>query len=283
MKISAKTKICMVIGNPIEHSLSPQIHNAGYEKLGIESDYVYVACNVEIQNIADFIKGVRAMQIRGVSCTIPHKIEVMKHLDEVDEVAEKIGAVNTIVNENGVLNGYNTDWLGVVIALEKVTSLKNKRVALIGAGGAARAVAYGVTQRGAKLTIYNRTIEKAKELINEFGGEAYSLDDIEGIKNMDIIFNATSVGLASNKNETPLPKELMTNKHIIFDAIYVPYETRLLREAKQQGATIIHGMEMLLQQAIAQFKLYTGHDAPEDVMRNVLLDNLITKEKKYAN
>jgi shikimate dehydrogenase len=271
MNISAKTKICMVIGDPIEHSLSPKIHNAGYEKLGIDTDYVYVACNVKIENIADFIKGVRAMKIRGVSCTIPHKIEVMKYLDEIDEVAKKIGAVNTIVNEAGVLKGYNTDWLGVVMALEKITSIENKKVALIGAGGVARAAAYGITQRGARLIIYNRTIEKAQELAEEFGGEARSLDDIEEIKNMDIIFNATSVGLRPNEHKSPLARELITDKHIVLDAIYVPYETKLLKEAKQQGARRIHGMEMLLQQGIAQFKLYTGYNAPEKTMRDVLL------------
>lgn len=279
MNISAKTKICMVIGDPIDHSLSPQIHNAGYEKLGIDTDYVYLACNVKIENIADFVKGVRAMQIRGVSCTIPHKMEVMKYLDNIDEVAEKIGAVNTIVNEDGVLKGYNTDWLGVVTPLEKITSLENKSVALIGAGGAARAVAYGVTRRGAKLTIYNRTIEKAQAITKEFGGDAHSLDAVEEVKNMDIIFNATSIGLHPNENESPLAKELITDKHIVFDAIYVPYETKLLRDAKQQGARTIHGMEMLLQQGIAQFKLYTGCDAPEETMRDVLLEYLNQKEK----
>jgi len=279
MNISAKTKICMVIGDPIEHSLSPQIHNAGYEALGIDGDFVYVACKVKIENIGDFVKGIRAMQIKGVSCTIPHKMEVMSHLDEVDEVAKKIGAVNTIVNDNGVLKGYNTDWIGVVAPLEKVTSLANKTVALIGAGGAARAVAYGVTQRGAKLTIYNRTIEKARELAKEFGGDARSLDVIEEVKNMDIIFNATSIGLYPNENESPLTKELITDKHIVFDAIYIPYETKLLRDAKQQGARVIHGMEMLLQQGIEQFKLYTGNDAPEETMRDILLKYLNQKEK----
>ncbi len=277
MNISAKTKICMVIGDPIEHSLSPQMHNAAYEKLGINNEYVYVACNVKIRDISDFIKGVRAMQIRGVSCTIPHKIAVVKYLDEVDDVAKKIGAVNTIVNDNGVLKGYNTDWLGVVIPLEKMTSLKNKAIALLGAGGAARAVAYGVEERGARLVIYNRTIDKARQLAKEFGGEARSLDAIENVKNADIIFNATSIGLHPSENETPLDKNLITNQHIVFDAIYVPYKTRLLKEAKQQGARIIHGMEMLLQQGIAQFKLYTNLDAPEETMRNVLLQHLHRK------
>ena len=267
----------MVIGDPIEHSLSPQMHNAAYEKLGINNEYVYVACNVKIRDISDFIKGVRAMQIRGVSCTIPHKIAVVKYLDEVDDVAKKIGAVNTIVNDNGVLKGYNTDWLGVVIPLEKMTSLKNKAIALLGAGGAARAVAYGVEERGARLVIYNRTIDKARQLAKEFGGEARSLDAIENVKNADIIFNATSIGLHPSENETPLDKNLITNQHIVFDAIYVPYKTRLLKEAKQQGARIIHGMEMLLQQGIAQFKLYTNLDAPEETMRNVLLQHLHRK------
>lgn len=278
MRICAKTKICMVIGDPIEHSLSPQMHNAGYEKLRIDSEYVYVACNVRIENLSDFIKGARAMQIRGVSCTIPHKMEVIKYLDEIDIVAEKIGAVNTIVNNNGVLKGYNTDWLGVIIPLEKMGLLKNKKIALLGAGGVARAVAYGVAKKGARLIIYNRTIDKAAELAKEFSGKARSLDAIEDVKNVDIIINATSIGLHPNENETPLDKELITSKQIVFDAIYVPYETRLLKDARQQGARIIHGMEMLLQQGIAQFKLYTNHDAPEETMRNVLLKHLKQKE-----
>src|SRR3989338_4957953 len=261
----------MVIGDPIGHSLSPQIHNAGYEKLGIDTDFVYVACNVRINNLDNFVKGIKIMQIRGVSCTIPHKIEIIKYLDKIDTVAEKIGAVNTIVNNNGILKGYNTDWLGVVNSLEKITSLKNKSVALIGAGGVARAAAYGVTRRGAKLTVFNRTIEKAQEIAKEFGGNARALDAIEEVKNMDIIFNATSVGLDPNENTSPLVKELITDKHIVFDAIYIPYETKLLIEAKQQRAKIIYGMEMLLQQGIAQFKLFTGYDAPKEIMRDVLL------------
>lgn len=278
MRISAKTKICMIVGDPIEHSLSPQIHNAGYEKLGIDSEYVYVACRAGVENIADFIKGIRAMQIRGVSCTIPHKIEVMKYLDKIDKVAEKIGAVNTIVNDDGVLKGYNTDSLGITIPLEKIVSLENKKVALLGAGGAARAVAYTVTQRGARLVLYNRTIEKAEEIVRVFGGEARSLDAVKEVKDMDIIINATPIGLYPGQNQTPLVKELITNKHVVFDIIYVPYETKLLKEAKQQGARIIHGMEMLLHQGMAQFKLFTGYDGPEETMRNILLEHLEQKE-----
>jgi len=270
MSISAKTKLCLVIGDPIRHSLGPQMHNAAFKELDIDDEYVYIACNVSPDSLGDFIGGVRAMGIRGVSCTIPHKTAVMKYLDSVDPVAEAIGAVNTIVNDGGVLTGYNTDWLGVVIPLEQLGPLKDKKVALLGAGGAARAIAYGLTERGARLTIYNRTLEKARELAEEFKADASSLNALEAIKGMNIIVNASSVGLHPNSNATPIGRQLITNRQIVFDIVYAPYETRLLREAKQQGAQVIHGTEMLLQQGMAQFKLFTGHDAPEDTMRRAL-------------
>ena len=280
MNITAKTKICMVIGDPIEHSLSPQMHNRGFEGLSIENEYVFVACNVKVENIADFMKGVKAMNIRGVSCTIPHKMEVLEYLDKIDNTAKAIGAVNTIVNNNGVLKGYNTDWLGAIIPLEKITTLTSKKVALLGAGGAARAIAFGLMKKGAHVTIFNRTLDKAKALAKEFGCKAASLREIDTIKNMDIIINATSVGLHPSVDETPFDKKFITSKHIVFDIIYAPFETRLLRDAKQQGATIIHGMEMLLEQAVAQFKLYTGMEAPRETMRDVLLENLRMQEEE---
>lgn len=280
MNITAKTKICMVIGDPIEHSLSPQMHNRGYEKLSIDNEYVFIACNVKVENISDFMKGIKAMGIRGVSCTIPHKMAVLEYLDEIDDTAKAIGAVNTIVSSNGVLKGYNTDWLGAVAPLEKVTTLKNKKVALLGAGGAARAIVFGLMKKGAQVTIFNRSLGKAKLLAKEFGCKAASLDEISQIKDMDIIINATSVGLNAHNDETPLDKAFITNKHIVFDIIYAPFETRLLLESKEQGAKIIHGLEMLFEQGIAQFKLYTNMDAPEEAMRSVLLESLGVKEKK---
>lgn len=271
MKITAKTKICMIIGDPVEHSLSPQMHNRAYETLGIDDEFIFVAAHVKIGHIKNAVEGIRAMGIRGLACTIPHKMEVLKYLDELDPTAKKIGAANTVVNENGKLKGYNTDWLGVLTPLEKVTALKNKKAAIIGAGGAARAMAFAVTSKGAKLFIYNRTIEKAKELAKEFGGVGKSLKEISEIENADIIFNATSLGMHPQENETPLSKKYLHKNHIVFDAIYVPYETRLLKEAKEQGAQIIRGIEMLLYQGIPQFELYTNKKGPEDVMRKVLM------------
>lgn len=267
--ITAKTKICMVIGDPIEHSLSPQLHNAGYKALHIENQFVYVACRVDVKNIKNFIKGVRAMNIHAISCTVPHKIAVMQHLDEIDMVAKKIGAVNTIVNENGKLKGYNTDWIGILAPLDKLTTLEGKKIAVIGAGGAARAATYAIARMGADISIYNRTFKTAKALAEEYGGKAFSLDEIEKIKNAEIIINATSVGM-EGKSKTPLPKEYITKNHIVFDIVYGKDETRLLQEAQVQGATIIKGTDMLLYQAMAQFKMFTGHDAPEEPMREAL-------------
>ncbi len=277
-QITAKTKLCMVVGNPIEHSLSPQMHNAGYKALGIEADYIYVAANVKADQIKQLVEGIRAMDIRGVSCTIPHKTLVIPYLDKIDETAKKIGAVNTIVNTNGKLIGYNTDWQGIVVPLEAVTSIKDKQVALLGAGGAARAVIYGIKARGGNVTIFNRTLQTAEALAKDFDCKVLPLTQLEAVKNMDIIFNATSVGLHPASDQTPLPKEYISKKHIVFDAVYNPLETRLLREAKEQGATIIHGYEMLLHQGVAQFKLYTNHDAPVSIMRETLLHNLQNKE-----
>jgi shikimate dehydrogenase len=272
--ITAKTKLCLVVGDPIEHSLSPHMHNAGYAALGIASDFVYLAAQVKIDAIEAFVKGIRALGIRGVSCTIPHKSLVIPYLDEIDETAMKIGAVNTIVNDTGKLTGYNTDWLGIVDPLQTKTTIGGKHVALLGAGGAARAVLYGIQKQGGRVTIFNRTRETAEKLAKDFNSKALPLDDLAEIKNMDIIFNATSVGMHPSESETPLAKEYIMKHHIVFDAVYNPLETRLLREAKEQGATIIYGYEMLLHQGAAQFELFTGKPAPVDIMRETLMKHL---------
>jgi shikimate dehydrogenase len=269
MNITAKTKICMVIGDPVEHSLSPQMHNAGYEALHIDDQYVYVASRVDVKQIEDFIKGVRAMNIRGVSCTIPHKLAVMPFLDKIDDNAKKIGAVNTIINDNGKLIGSNTDWVGIIEPLKQITSLSGKKVALLGAGGAARAAAYAVMSQNAKLMILNRTFEKAEKLAGEFGGEAHALDDTKALQSADIIINTTSVGL--HEYESPIQKQYISNKQIVYDVVYTAHgSTRLIKDAKERGAQTITGIEMLLHQGYAQFKLFTGHEAPEDAMKKAL-------------
>lgn len=276
-QITAKTQMCIIVGDPVDHSLSPAMHNAAYEALHIADQFVFTAAHVKAAGLSTVVAAVRAMGIRGLTCTIPHKVEVMKYIDEIDPIAEKIGAVNTVVNENGLLKGYNTDWIGTIKPLESMISLQHKKVAIIGAGGASRAMAYGVVTKGASLTIFNRTLEKAQQLAQEVGSKvkAQSLDLIpEEIKTYDIIINATNMGMGEQSDETPIPKEYIHSKQIVFDAVYKPYETKLLREAREQGAAVIHGTEMLLHQGTAQFELYTGHQAPTEVMRNVLLEKL---------
>lgn len=273
MHISATTKICMIIGDPVKHSLSPALHNAAYEAIGIDDQFVFVAAHVKAKNLKEVVCAVRMLEIRGLTCTIPHKTEVIKYLDDVDEIAKKIRAVNTVVNEDGILKGYNTDWLGVVTPLTRLTSIKGKKVALIGAGGAARAISYGMIQKGAALTIYNRTKKAAEELAKETGGQAASFEDLANVQSADIIINATPLGMSPHHHETPIKKEYITSNHIVFDAVYNPYETRLLQEAKEKKAKIIHGIEMLLYQGTAQFELYTGKKAPEKVMREALLQH----------
>jgi len=270
MKLSAKTKICLIIGDPVEHSLSPAMHNAGYKALGIEDQFVFLGAKVRVEDVRIVIEAMKKMGIHGLTCTIPHKVEVMKFLDEIDPIAKKIGAVNTVLNKNGRLIGFNTDWLGVVVPLEKITKLFDKNVLVLGSGGAARAVVFGLLKKGANVKIFNRTKEKAVVLAEEFGCQTTGLKDESEISNFNIIINTTSVGMKPLENETPVPTEFINKKQIIFDIVYVPHETKLLKDAKKRGAKIIHGVEMLLHQGTAQFKIYTGHSAPEDIMRKVL-------------
>ena len=274
-RINAKTKICMIIGDPVGHSLSPRMHNAAYEELKIDDKFVFTAASVSRDHLKDVLTSVLTLDIRGICITMPHKTEIMQYLkkENIDPIALKIGAVNTIVNDNGILKAYNTDWQGVLTPLERLTSLKDKKVVILGAGGAARAMAYAVTSKGAKLTVFNRTLDKAQVLAKEFGGTAEPFENIQKAAEMDIILNATALGMSTQETETPLPKEFISENQIIFDAIYSPYETRFLREAQEQGARVIHGVDMLLHQGTVQFELFTKRTAPAEIMREVLIAN----------
>ena len=269
--ISAKTKINLIIGDPIEHSLSPLIHNQGYQVLGIQDEYVYLAARVKIADLASVLMGFSQAGINGITCTAPHKVYSVNYLAEIDKTAKTIGAVNTIVNNNGKLKGYNTDWLGIQTPLINLLgNLQGKKLALIGAGGAARASAYMARTQGMELKIFNRTMEKAKALAKEFAGQAFCLDDVREIKNCDIVINATKVGMADLEGKSPISKNALRPGMIVFDNIYIPVETKLIADARAIGCTIIYGYEMLLHQATAQFELYTGQTAPIEVMEKTL-------------
>lgn len=269
MSDNSLTQICLSIGYPIKNSKSPSLHTVGYKVLGIEDQYVYLRAQVKPENLKLAIDGIRGLGIRGVSVTMPHKQEVMKYLDKVDEIAEKIGAVNTIVNNEGVLTGYNTDWIGAVNALKQKTEINGKKVAIIGAGGAAKAIVFGVIKEGGKVKIFNRTKEKAQEIAEIFSCEFAGMEVISEIKDIDIIINSTSVGMG-NTEESPINKELIQKKQVILDAVYSPKETKLLKDAKEKGATVVYGTDMLLYQGVEQFKMYTGLDAPVKEMKEFL-------------
>ena len=255
----------------------PLIHNAGYQALGI--DYVYIP--FQVKDIKRAIEGIRGLKIRGASITMPYKANVMEYIDEIDEVAEKIGAVNTIVNNNGALTGYNTDYLGALKALEEVTALEGKKAVLIGSGGAASAIALGLKKNGAKLVILNRTEEKAKRLAEMFDAEdSGGLKKLDEVSSADILINATSVGMWPQANQSLVPKNLLHNRLVVFDTVYNPKETRLLIEARERGCTIVYGYKMFLYQAATQFELFTGHQAPLKVMESVLTQAL--EGEKYA-
>lgn len=265
-------KICLIIGYPIKTSRSTSIHNAGYKRLGIDDEFIYLRAEVKPKDLKMAIDEVRGLGIRGVSVAMPHKQEVMKYLDKIDKEAKIIGAVNTIVNDDRKLTGFNTDYIGALVALEKKINLKDKKVAVIGAGGAARAIVYGLTKKGAIVKIFNRSLDKAKSLGQEFGCEYEDLKNIGEISNMDIVVNATSVGM--NEDKSPIDKKFLNKNQIVLDVVYTPKETILIKEARKKGAKVILGYEMLLYQGVEQFKLYTGFDAPVNAMREVLVKSL---------
>lgn len=275
--ISSKTKVCVGIGDPIKQSIGPIVYNKAYEQLGIDDQYVYLSFLVMAENIGDFIKGARAMGLRGITCTMPHKEIVMPYLDKIDEHAKRIGAVNTVVNDEGVLTGFNTDWIGAVKPLKNITDLKGKKVAVIGAGGAAKAFVYGLTNQGCDVTVYNRTLEKAKDLADRFSCNYNSLDNQSEIKNADIVCNATSVGFVGQETQMPINPESLSSGQIVFDAVYSPLKTKLLEHAESIGAKTVYGSEMYLHQGFEQIKLYTGHDAPEEEMRNFVMELINAK------
>jgi len=256
--IDAHTELYGIIGNPVRHSLSPIIHNAAFRRM--ELNAVYLA--FEVKDLAGALRGIRELGLRGVSVTLPFKTDVIPFLDEVDEVAEKIGAVNTIVNEGEKLFGYNTDWRGALEALEEKVDLKGKKVILIGAGGGARAIGFGLKERRCQLIISNRTEEKgvglAKDLTCRYQPLSSFFQMKSGELDANVIINATSQGMYPKDGESPLPKKFLKKGMTVMDIVYHPIQTKLLREAEEQGCQTINGLEMLAHQGAAQLEIWTG-------------------------
>ncbi|MBQ6344833.1 MAG: shikimate dehydrogenase [Methanobrevibacter sp.] len=278
MEIKGSTNIVGLIGHPVEHSFSPPMHNAAFKAL--EMDYVYTAFDVNPNDLKNAIAGARSLNIKGFNVTIPHKIEVMEYLNEIDEVASLIGAVNTIDFKD--LKGYNTDGIGALKAIDEVTNIKNKNVVIAGAGGASRAISFYLAKYGTdKLTILNRNVDKAQKLADDVLSSAL-IDDVssDDIRNMDlddadILINTTPVGMHPNVDDTPIASgELMHEDLVVFDAVYNPNETGLLKEAIKAGAKPVYGIKMLLYQGAESFEIWTGKKAPIDVMEDALRTTL---------
>jgi shikimate dehydrogenase len=281
--ITAATRLCAVIGNPVGHSLSPALHNAAFDALDL--DFVYVAFRVE--DLKSALRGMRALEnFRGMSVTIPHKIEAMDCVDEVAEVDRAIGSINTIINENGRLVGFGTDGPGALKALTDAgVALAGARVLMLGAGGAARAIAFtlAMNSRLERLTLMDINEGMLHGLAADLHAgtaariEAAALTDDSlsaAVADADVIINCTPIGMHPNENATLVPVELFRPGQAVFDIVYNPLETRLLADARSRGLTVISGVEMFINQAVLQFERFTGMAAPVEVMRRVVLERL---------
>lgn len=279
MDINAHTQLCGVLGNPVEHSLSPAIHNAAFQHLGL--NYVYLAFKVEL--VKEAVQGIRALgNMRGFSVTIPHKISTMEFLDTIDDTAKHIGAINTIVKTDDALTGYNTDALGALQALRQAKApLAGKQVLILGSGGAARAIAFGIALHEpiAGITLLGIVDDERTTLAADLRkgstipiNEGHLSEETLGqaIEQCQVLIHCTPLGMHPKVDGTCVPKNLLQPHLTVMDIVYNPRETRLLREAREIGCTTIPGLEMFLHQAVAQFELWTGQSAPTQVMRDIL-------------
>ena len=267
--VNNETKVVGVIGEFAENSMSKYMHNANFRQKKL--NFVYMPLKAKKEELREFINNLRKFSFAGASVTIPHKVEVMKHVDKIDETAKQIGAVNTVVNSSGKLIGYNTDYYGAVEALKEKIKLKGKKALVVGAGGGARAVVYGLKKENAGITITNRTTENAKILAKEFKVKFDGMENIKRlVKNNEIIINTTSVGMAPNANESIINGNSLRKGKIVMDIVYKPTETKLIRLARKSKCSVITGDRMLIYQAIGQFRLWTGQEPNFKSMESAL-------------
>ena len=298
--VDGKTRILGVIGDPIEHTFSPAMHNAGLDALNL--NYIYLPFHVKQDRLKECIEGAKSLGIQGLNVTIPHKTNVMKHLDDIDQVASMIGAVNTIQfiydednessNQNNEINvtskGFNTDGYGCVRAIQEKTSINDKKVTITGAGGAARAIAFQMANSGiSELSILNRNALKAQALADDLKNnlETIGIDinvnayDLENLKkelsDSDVFIDTTPIGMYPNVDDKPIASADMLHEDLLVnDIVYTPMETSLLKEAKLANAEIVYGYKMLLYQGIRSFEIWLNQEAPVNVMEKALLDVL---------
>lgn len=279
-RISSKTSLFGIIGYPVRHSLSPIIHTTCFQK--DKFDGVYLAFEVQRENLKDAIKGMRALGIKGVSVTVPHKTDCMRFLDEIDEVALKIGAVNTIINRDGKLYGYNTDYIGVKEAFKRNgINPEGMTVLMIGSGGAGRAVAFALCEMGIRSIFITGIIKKEMKRLADDIKKNYKHVYVEWFMRNDkreleigrdcgIIANASPVGMEPETEKIPISTEVFRDGQILFDVVYTPPITEFLKEGKKRGLKCISGVDMFLYQAMEQYRLFTGRMASENTIRGIL-------------
>lgn len=281
-QIGPDTKVYGIVGNPVGHSKSPILYNEAFKSVGFNGVFLHLLVN----DVEKFFQTYSSTDFAGFSCTIPHKEVALKCCDEVDPVAKSIGAVNCIIRRqtDGKLCGYNTDYIGAITAIEdglrgssSVKSatgspLAGKLFVVIGAGGAGKALAYGAKEKGARVIIANRTYDRARELADTIGANALSLADLEHFHPEDgmVLANTTSIGMQPKIDETPISKDVLKHYSLVFDAVYTPKITRLLREAEEAGAVTVSGLEMFIGQAYEQYERFTGLPAPKELFRKIM-------------
>jgi shikimate dehydrogenase len=282
LNVNSDTLIYGVFGDPVRHSRSPVMLSTAFAQTGINA--VYVAFHVRPDQLGDAVRGVRSLGIRGVNVTIPHKVEVMNYLDAIDETAKIAGAVNTIVNRDGNLTGYNTDGIGYVRSLQEETgfALKNSRILLLGAGGAARGVAHALAREvPSHIFITNRTPSKALQLAAELeyvSSEVVPWEQVEEmIDKVDVVINTTPIGMSPRIDEMPIDPRKIQPGAVVSDLIYNPLITTLLQQAKSYGAKIHGGLGMFIYQGAFAFEYWTGYGAPVDAMRQTVLETFISQ------
>jgi shikimate dehydrogenase len=276
--VSGMTRIYGIIGDPVTHSLSPLMHNTAFKAMGLNC--IYIPFQVKKTELKAAIEGIRALNIHGLNVTMPHKLTIIPLIDRLDPLAERIGAVNTVINNEGTLTGYNTDAHGFIRALlDNGINPQGKKVVVFGAGGVSRAICFALAEKDCVISIVNRTIDRARKLaklisiasrhdVKSFG--MFRENQCEALDKADIVVNATNVGMGETIGESMVIAGLLSSSMVVFDTIYHPIETQLLRDAKKIGAQVIDGLDMLLWQGVISFGKWTGLDAPFELMKNEL-------------
>jgi shikimate dehydrogenase len=269
LNITGKAHCYCILGNPVGHSMSPLMHNTAFRLRGLDAVYV----PFEVSDLSEAVRSLKALGFKGASVTVPFKKEIMSFVDDLDEKAAKIGAVNTLVFDDGIVRGINTDWRGALRCLETLMPVSGNTFVVLGAGGAARAVVFAVVQGGGNVVVVNRSEERGRALAEAFSASFVPCDHIETVDGHCLV-NTTPVGMYPRENTMPLDKQILGRYRAVADVVYNPMQTVLLREAEAAGCATASGFEMFIYQGVEQFQLWTGQKAPVEAMRRVVYERL---------